>query len=392
MDGGSQQTRPRTDNPRPGEGDAKTHPGDEMPRDDKDGNGQEGDNADAPKKPPMSRGRKLLYWLIGLILAGVAITAAVIYWLDARHYENTDDAFVDGNQSQVASQVSGRMTELLVVDNQHVDAGQPLLTIDPRDFQVRLEQAQAQRASAIAQAAQARAELFVQRATVEQQNAQVHVAEADLQQAQQDLARYRGINPAAITRQQLDQSTATTKSAVARLEAAKQAGLGSQAQLVVQQTKIDAADAAARQSAADVRNAELQLSYTLVVAPQAGKVTRRTVNLGNYVTPGQALLAIVPDDLWVTANFKETQLNLIRPGQPVQITLDAFPDAKLQGHVDSLQRGTGSVFSTLPAENATGNYVKVVQRLPVKIVFDGDDWRKLPLAPGLSVSPRVTVR
>jgi membrane fusion protein (multidrug efflux system) len=220
----------------------------------------------------------------------------------------------------------------------------------------------------------------------------VQVAQADLTQARQDLERFSGTDPAAITRQQLEQSQATTKSSLARLDSAKQAVRAAEAQVASQKTKIEAAQASVRQNQADVDNAKLQLSYTEVLAPQAGRVTRRTVNLGNYVTPGQALVAVVPDDMWVTANFKETQLIHMKVGQPVDVTVDAYPDTVLHAHVQSLQRGTGSVFSSLPAENATGNYVKVVQRLPVKIVFDGEDWRHLSLAPGLSVSPRVTVR
>jgi membrane fusion protein (multidrug efflux system) len=358
----------------------------------------DGDQADAANgqeqetSKPMSPGRKRLNTVIGGAVLLLCLAAGVGYWLHSRHYESTDDAFIDSNQSQIASQVSGRVVELLVTDNQHVEKNQPLLRIDRRDFEVKLEQAEAQEANAVAQVAQARADLLYQTASLAQQTSQVRVAEADLTQAKQDLARYTGTDPAAITRQQLEQSQATTKSAFAKLDSAKQAVQAGEAQVASQRTKIDAALASARQSHADVDNAKLQLSYTEVLAPQAGKVTRRTVNLGNYVTPGQALVAVVPDEMWVTANFKETQLVHMSVGQRVDVTVDAYPDNVLHAHIQSLQRGTGSVFSSLPAENATGNYVKVVQRLPVKIVFDGDDWRHLPLAPGLSVSPRVTVR
>ncbi|MDR5800111.1 HlyD family secretion protein [Caballeronia sp. LZ001] len=362
------------------------------------GDAGEGDREQADKKPgeetskPMGPKRKRMNAIIGGTVLLICVAGGVAYWLHRRHYESTDDAFIDSNQSQIASQVNGRVIELLVADNQHVEKNQPLLRIDPRDFEVKLEQAEAQEANAVAQVAQAHADLLYQQANLAQQTAQVRVAQADLLQAQQDLARYTGTDPAAITRQQLEQSQATTKSALARLDSAKQAVQAGEAQVASQRTKIDAAQASVRQTHADVDNAKLQLSYTEVVAPQAGKVTRRTVNLGNYVTPGQALVAVVPDEMWVTANFKETQLVHMNVGQPVDVTVDAYPDKVLHAHVESLQRGTGSVFSSLPAENATGNYVKVVQRLPVKIVFDGDDWRNMPLAPGLSVSPRVTVR
>jgi membrane fusion protein (multidrug efflux system) len=351
----------------------------------------DGESAD-PVKKPLSPARKRLNLLIGATILILLVVAGVLYWLHSKHYESTDDAFIDGNQSQIASQINGRVVELLVADNQHVEQGQPILRIDPRDYQVKLEQSEAQEANAIAQVAQARADLTVQIANLAQQQAQVRVSEADLQQARQDFARYQGSDPAAITRQQFDQSSATAKSSLARLDSARQAVAAGEAQIVSQRTKIDAAQASVRQMHADVDNAKLQLSYTQVLAPQAGKITNRSVNLGNYVTPGQALLAVVPDEMWVTANFKETQLIHMKVGQPVDITIDAYPDRTLHAHVESMQRGTGSVFSSLPAENATGNYVKVVQRLPVKIVFDGNDWRNLQLAPGLSVTPRVTVQ
>jgi membrane fusion protein (multidrug efflux system) len=326
-------------------------------------------------------------------LGGAALLLlGVLYWLHARRFEDTDDAFVDGNQSQVASQVSGRIDAILIADNQHVASGDPLLTIDPRDYQVRLAQSRAATVNAEAEARQARADLALQQADLQEKMAQVRVAEADLLKAEQDLARYRGIDPAAVTRLQLNQVEATDKSAAAKLDSARQSVVGAEAQLKSQQAKIEAADASVVKASADVLNAELQLSYTRIVAPQAGRVTRRSVNLGNYVTPGQALLAIVPDDVWVTANFKETQLNFMKPGEPVEIRVDAFPKARLRAHVDSFQHGTGSVFSSIPAENATGNYVKVVQRIPVKIVFDNDDWRGVGLAQGMSVTPVVQVR
>jgi membrane fusion protein (multidrug efflux system) len=350
------------------------------------------DEDDLVDVSPISGGRKLVLGLVAALVVALLATCGLLYWLDIRNYESTDDAFIDGNQSQVAAQISGRIDALLVSDNEHVAAGQVLLTLDPRDYEVRLEKSRSQADNAAAQAIEARAQLQVERASVEQASAQVRVAEADLLQAQQDLGRYKSIDPAAITRQTLDQSAATTKSAAARLDSARQAVLGAKAQLEEQEAKILAADAAASEAKAELRNAELQLSYTKITAPQAGRITKRSANLGNYVTAGQALLVIVPDQMWVTANFKETQLDLMHPGQPVEIAVDAFPGRTLSGHVDSMQTGTGAVFSALPAENATGNYVKVIQRVPVKIVFDGEAWRHLPLAPGLSVTPSVQVR
>jgi membrane fusion protein (multidrug efflux system) len=341
---------------------------------------------------PASKAKRVILVILGVVAVGALCAAGAWYWLQSRQFETTDDAFVDGFQSKVASRVSGQVTALLVGDNDAVKAGQPLFDLDPRDFEVSLSQAQASAANAAAQAAQARADLRAMQANLEQDMAQVRVAEADGTQARQDLARYQASSAAAISRQQFDQSKATAQSTNAKLDSAQQAVRARQAQLSSQQAKIDAADASYRQTLETVKNAQLQLSYTHVTAPVAGRITQRSVNVGNYVTPGQALLAVVPDNLWVTANYKEIQLTNMRVGQPVSVTVDAYPGKPLRAHVASLQRGTGAFFSTLPAENATGNYVKVVQRVPVKIVFDGGDWRNLPLAPGMSVVPRVTVR
>ena len=338
------------------------------------------------------KGSSWLKIAAAIVVALALIVACVLYWLDARHYESTDDAFVDGHVSQISAQISGRVIRLLVQDNQDVEAGQPLVDIDPRDTQVKLDQTRAQREQYQAQLEQARANLPVRKADAGQADANVRAAEADLFQAQRDYGRYQAINPRAITRQLIDNATAAQRSAQAKLEASKQAASGMRAQVEAANAQVAAAAASVRVADADVASAELQASYAHVVAPASGRMTKRTVEVGNYVQPGQSLLAIVQPDTWVTANFKEAQLADMHPGQHVRISLDAYPGHPLDGHVDSLQAGTGSVFSSLPAENATGNYVKVVQRLPVKIVFDGDEWRNLRLAPGLSAVPRVTVR
>ncbi len=341
--------------------------------------------------PPPKRGKGVAFLVLGLVLAGLAAFGGIT-WLNSLHSESTDDAFVDGHISQVAAQIGGRVQAILVRDNQMVQAGQTLVVIDPRDMQVRVDQSEAGLAQANAQLAQSRATLAIRRADLGQAQANVQVAEADLFQAQRDMARYRAINPRAITKQTVDNADAAERSATAKLEANRQAVAGMKAQITAADAAVDAAQASVETASADLANAKLQLSYTRIVAPTAGRVTRRTVELGNYIAPGQALLAIVQPGLWVTANFKETQLTDMKPGQPVKLYIDAFPNAQLTGHVDSLQSGTGSVFSALPVENATGNYVKVVQRLPVKILFDGDAANDLLLAPGMSVTPTVTVR
>ena len=366
--------------------------GDAGDKDARGGDGKEGGKPD--EKPPMSRGKKVLYWFIGLMILATLVTAGVLYWLHSRHFETTDDAFVDGNISQVSARVSGRVIRIAFADNQEVSAGQVLVELDPRDFQVRLDQARSQLNQAEASAAQARAQLVLQQANVDQAQANVRVTEADLGQAQADLARYRAIDPKAITRQQLDNQAASTKAASARLDANRQAAAAARAQVEAQRAAVAAQDAAVEQAKVSVRDAELQLSYTTIVAPADGQVTKRTVELGNYVSPGQSLLAVVQDAMWVTANFKETQLAAMQPGQYVRVRMDACPDVDLDARVNSFQGGSGQVFSSLPAENATGNFVKVVQRVPVRVNFeDGAEARKkCRMAPGMSVSPRVTVR
>ena len=215
---------------------------------------------------------------------------------------------------------------------------------------------------------------------------------ADDLQTKQDQARYAAVSPNAVTRQSVDHANAAAASSAAKVDAGKHAVLAAQAQLVAARAQLEAAQATVDQSEIQVENAELQLSYTKIKAPVAGRVTKRSAEVGNYVTPGQNMLSIVPEDVWVTANFKETQLADMRQGQKVDIHVDAFPRTRFAGHVDSFQTGTGSAFSVLPTENATGNYVKITQRLPVKIVFDGDPSELQRLAPGMSVEPKVEVR
>jgi membrane fusion protein (multidrug efflux system) len=343
-----------------------------------------------PKKP--SRLKRLLGFTFGGIVLIALIVGGTLYWLNARHFESTDDAFIDADTTQMASRVAGQVTKLMFSDNQHVSAGQTLLLIDPRDIQARLDQAQAQQVSAEASLQQARAQVAVQQASLDQARANVTVAESDLLQARQDYDRFHAVNPQAVTRQQIDSASAAFRSTQAKLEASRQTVGGAQAQVHAAEAQVLAALASVKQAEANTRAAELQLSYCTITAPVAGIITHRTVDAGNYINPGQALFALVQDDRWVTANFKETQLASIRPGQDVDVSIDAEPSMIFHGKVDSFQAGTGSAFSTLPAENATGNYVKIVQRLPVKIVFADDRVKDFPLVPGMSAVPDVRVR
>jgi membrane fusion protein (multidrug efflux system) len=433
---------------------------------------------------PQNRRRRLLLRLLVAALAGIALIFGIPIYLHSLSHESTDDAFIDGHIIAISPRVAGHVARVYVTDNQWVKAGDRLIDLDPADFQVRLEAAEA--ALAAAQAAQrsgsvgvdlttitaaadldgSRANVAAAKAAVEaakaqaavaasqrdQAKAQIAISAAALDQAKAeadsdmakhrrdaaDLKRYREMSIArTISGRDLDHAVAAEGVSAADLAAAEkkvetyrsmlrqaQAALKAaednlhraDAQVTVYRAQLDQAVArlAAAQSApkrveqsrsqaevssadvdkarAEAAQARLNLSYTRIHAPADGFVTKKAVEPGAFVQEGQSLLAIVPRKVWVTANFKETQLTRMRPGQPVEIKVDAYPDITFQGHVDSIQRGTGARFSLLPPENATGNYVKVVQRVPVKITFDASaETGKVVLAPGMSVVPDVDV-
>lgn len=337
-----------------------------------------------------------------MIFAGV-LAALVIgggaYWLSTRGTENTDDAYTDGRSAAISPKVAGYVRTLNVSDNTKVKAGQVLLEIDPRDFVTARDKAAATLAFDQAQLKNAEVALDIAKvkypADLESARAAVDSAKASLTRAHADHERQRRVDVRATTEQQIDASTQGEIAAQATLADA-QSKLRI-AQLV--QDNIDAAEAQVKQleaqvgaAKADVDQAELNLGYTKVVAPFDGWVTKRNVELGSYIQVGQSLFSLVSPEVWITANFKESQLASMRAGQKVKIAVDAYPDLKLEGHVDSIQMGSGSRFTAFPAENATGNFVKIVQRVPVKIVIDKglDNNQSLPL--GLSVDPTVTTK
>ncbi len=280
--------------------------------------------------------RKRPHWGVLVLIAAALAGSAFFYWLHASGLENTDDAEIESHILPISSKVSGQILEVAVDDNRHVKKGDLLARIDPRDYQVKLDQARAELAAAKAEAVRADADAERSRQLFEKDN---------------------------ISRQVYDKAVADAGVMKARMELAAK--------------KIDAA--------------ELALSYTRITAPEAGKVTKKNAELRAFAQVGQPLMAIVTDEVWILANFKETQLTRMHPGQEVTVKVDAYPGLKLKAHVDSIQSGTGARFSLLPAENATGNYVKVVQRVPVKIVFD-DPTEGLMLIPGMSVVPTVHLK
>ena len=336
--------------------------------------------------------RPLLFGGLALLII-VAVIGGILWWLHARHYESTDDAFIDGHMVQVSPEIAGRIARVAVDDNEAVTAGQLLAEIAPADLQAKLDQAQANEAAALGSLAQAKAQQRAVAANVEEARSQVTVAEANATNAANELARDQQlVATKVVSRQQYGNAVASAKSAAANLQAAKKKEAAAEAQLGVAASQIETAISNGKSAAAQVEGATLNLSYTRILAPEAGHIAHKTVAVGDYVQTGETLMVLIPETLWVTANFKETQLDRIRPGQAVAITVDAYPDQSFHGHVDSIQRGSGAAFSLLPAENATGNYVKVVQRVPVKIVFDGPLDPRYALGPGMSVEPAVKVR
>jgi membrane fusion protein (multidrug efflux system) len=332
--------------------------------------------------------------LIAGLVAVVLLIAigGVAWWLYARQFESTDDAFIDGNTVELAPKIAGYVSKLLVDDNQLVHTGDLLLEIDPRDYEVALADAQAAEASAEGAVTQAKARVDAAIAEAAADEAQVIATKATAQNAEQDYERNSSLTPRSVSQQTLESSAATASSSLAQVTAARARADSAAQQVKLAKSQLVSAQADRQQAQVKVEQAKLNLSYTRIMAPIQGRVTHRTVNTGDYVERGQPLFALVDPNLWITANFKETQLTHMRAGQPVEVSVDAYPSRTLEAHVDSFQRGSGARFSALPPENATGNYVKVVQRIPVKIVFN----RLLPadmvLGPGMSVVPSVTIR
>jgi membrane fusion protein (multidrug efflux system) len=390
------------------------------------------------------------------LVVAVATTYGVRAYSYASVHESTDDAFIDGHPVPIAPQVGGRVLRVAANDNQEVKKGDLLLEIEPSDFAVRLADAEAaldaaiarrksaaigvgltqttssagvEQASAVVESAtsgvrNAEAGVIAAQGRSAQAEAQVAAAEAEATRTATLAKRYADLNrDGIISHQDYDNAAAAAEAAAAQLDAARKAAATARAavaqaeaqvaasraqvgqakgqlaasnaapqQVQLSASQVDTADAAIQQARAAVQQAKLNLSYTKVYAPGDGRVTNKSVEAGAYVQTGQNLMTLVPDQLWVTANFKETQLAHMRPGQPVEISVDAYPDLVLKGHVDSLQSGSGAAFSLLPPENATGNYVKVVQRVPVKIVFDETPNGRYLIGPGMSVVPEVDVR
>jgi membrane fusion protein (multidrug efflux system) len=337
-----------------------------------------------------------------------AVIVGLVYLVNSAAYQSTDDAFIDGHIVPVSAQVAGRVQSVYVDDNQSVSQGHLVVELDPRDFDAAVRQKAAALASSQAQAVateaagqQAIAHVKTEQATVESDQATAAADAAQSDKAQSDLKRNEELfKTKVVSPQDVDQFRATAKSARATLTAAEKKVLSDEALVSEAQAEVatyvgllQTVNAQIRESDANLASAKLNQSYTKVWAPESGWVTQKSVESGAYVQAGQNLFALVPKQVWVTANFKEDQIRQMRPGQPVEVGVDALHGQKFRGHIDSIQAGSGARFSLLPPEDATGNYVKVVQRVPVKIVFDEplNTENGLPFGPGESVVPTVKV-
>jgi membrane fusion protein (multidrug efflux system) len=351
---------------------------------------------EADDKPsPSLRDRLRQHWMLttaGVCVLLVVLIGGIAYWLEARHYESTDDAFIAARSFSVAPKVGGYVTEIPVTDNQHVNAGDLLARVDQRDYRIAVDQAEAQVAVAQANIDNVQAQLDSQREQIKQAQAQVDQAQAQLQFSQQEETRARDlVEKGAGTVQREQQTRSDLQSQSANTTRAKAASIAAELGVKTLDAQLESARAQLQQAQAQLDQANLNLQYTSVVAAQSGRVVKLSGAAGTFATAGQSLMMFVPDEVWVVANYKETQLADMRPAQPVEVRIDAYPGRKLTGHVASVQPGSGTAFSLLPAENATGNYVKVVQRVPVKITID--NWpADLPVGPGMSVVPWTRVR
>lgn len=345
------------------------------------------------------RKRRPLVISIGVVIVLLLIAGGLYYWLTTRNLESTDDAYTDGRAITIASQVSGVVLSLAVNDNQFVKKDQLLIHIDPRQYVNDRDQAEGALATAKAQyeGQQFGAEVARKNfpAQLEQAQAQLTNARANLVKAEADYERQRSLPKPATSQQEVDAATAALKQAQAQVALADaQVTQNSPVPQRIGETdaQVGQLKGQVEQAQARLDQANLNLSWTLVKAPQDGWITKRNVEAGNYITAGQQIFSIVAPEVWITANFKESQLADMRPGQPVRIRIDAYPSLDLRGHVDSIQLGSGSKFTAFPPENATGNFVKVVQRVPVKIVIDSGLNPDIPLPLGISAEPTVTVR
>jgi membrane fusion protein, multidrug efflux system len=327
---------------------------------------------------------------VGSAVVAACMIGGVLWYLNSRHYANTDDAFIDGRPISINLQVPGNIVLVPVTDNQIVKVGDLLVQIDDRDYRAAVDLAQAQIDQAKANIDNFSAQVYAQESQIAQTETQVVQAQATLDFSKQQNTRYQDlVEKGAGTAQRAEQATSEFQATTAALATAQAGKMVAERQINVLKAQQKNAQAQLAQAQAQKSTADANLTRTQVRATADGRVTRLTAAVGQLATQAHGVMILVPLDVWVTANFKETQLSDVRVGQAVDIAVDAF-GRSFPGHVESVQSGSGTAFSLLPAQNATGNYVKIVQRIPVKITFDQRP--DVQLGPGMSVVPRVTVR
>jgi membrane fusion protein, multidrug efflux system len=333
---------------------------------------------------------KIMPIILGLLLLGGIVFGVKEYIYYSKH-EDTDDAQIDGDISPVVARVGGYVDTIMFEENQHVTQGQPLVKIDDRDYKVKLEQALSTQKVASASVGVSQSQIYTTAANAASAKAQVETARVRLQQAQRDYERYANlVKDGSVTRQQFEQAQVNRDAAQAALQAAQDQYKAAQEQVSGTKNQLNVTNTGVSQKQGDIDFAKLQLSYTNITAPATGIVSKKSVQKGQLVQPGQTLFSVVNDNsLFITANFKETQLNNLRAGEKVNIEVDAFPDTKIEGTVYNFSPATGAKFSLLPPDNATGNYVKVVQRVPVKIKINASKEIMDKLRPGMSVKVSV---
>jgi membrane fusion protein (multidrug efflux system) len=353
--------------------------------------------SDSPAKTGLRPSRQAVRRAALGLAAALAVSGAAefgrYYLTTGRYLETTDDAYVKADSTIIAPKVSGYISEVLVADNEKVKAGQLLARIDDRDFRTALKQAQADVAASEAAVKNLNAQIELQEPLIQQQAAEVDAAEANLKFAQQERARYDELMKSGSgTVQRAQQTDAALRAQTAQLQQGKSGLIAAKQKVEVLATQHAQAVAQVDRARAVEEQAALNLSYTRITAPVVGTVGARTLRVGQYVQAGTQLMAVVPlDAVYVVANFKETQLTHMRNGQPVELQVDSFHSTRLKGHVDSLSPASGLEFALLPPDNATGNFTKIVQRVPVKIVLDNHGLNGL-LRPGMSAVPTVDTK
>ena len=341
-----------------------------------------------PKKKP----NRVLPIILGIILVIGIIFGVKEYIYYGKHVD-TDDAQIDGDISPVVARVGGYVDSILFQENTHVNKGQVLVKIDDQDYKVKLEQAQAAQTGASANINVGESQIYTQAANSSSAKAQVESAAARLDKTNKDYSRYANlIKDGSITQQQFDQAKADLEVAQATYRAAQDQYKAALEQVGASKSQLNVTHTGVTQKQVDVDYAKLQLSYTIIKSPSSGITSKKNVQVGQLVQAGQTLFSIVNDSsIYITANFKETQLDKVHDGEKVDIEVDAYPEMKLTGSVYNFSPATGAKFSLLPPDNATGNYVKVVQRIPVKIKINGSKEDLAKLRPGMSVNVSVII-